>query len=61
MLTYEELKTKPRKFLTFTSLTEEEFTELLPAFERAYEKVYPAYQTKTGKTRKRKSGGGRKS
>jgi hypothetical protein len=61
MLTYEELKTKPRKFLTFTSLTVEEFAELLPAFERVYEKVYPASQTKTGKTRKRKSGGGRKS
>lgn len=61
MLTYEELKTKPRKFLTFTSLTVEEFAELLPAFERAYEKVYPASQTKTGQTRKRKSGGGRKS
>lgn len=61
MLTYEELKTKPRKFLTFTSLTVEEFTELLPAFERAYEKVYPASQTKAGETRKRKAGGGRKS
>lgn len=61
MLTYEELKTKPRKFLTFTSLTLDEFAELLPAFERAYKKIYPASQTKTGKTRKRKSGGGRKS
>lgn len=61
MLTYEELKTKARKFLTFTGLTVEEFIELLPAFKRAYEKVYPASQTKTGEIRKRKSGGGRKS
>jgi hypothetical protein len=61
MLTYEELKTKPRKFLTFTSLTVEEFAEILPAFKRAYEKVYPASRTKTGTPRKRKAGGGRKS
>lgn len=61
MLTYEELKTKPRKFLTFTSLTVEEFAELLPVFKKTYEKVYPASQTKTGQTRKRKAGGGRKS
>ena len=61
MLIYEDLKTKPRKFLTFTSLTVEEFAELLPAFERAYEKVYPVARTKTGEIRKRKSGAGRKS
>jgi hypothetical protein len=61
MLTYEELKTKPRKFLTFTSLTLEEFAELLPTFESAYRKVYPASQTKAGTRRKRKAGGGRKS
>jgi len=61
MLTYEELKTKPRKFLTFTSLTVKEFAKLLAVFKKAYEKVYPASQTKTGETRKRKAGGGRKS
>lgn len=61
MLTYEELKTNARKFLTFTSLTLEEFAELLPAFERTYLKVYPASKTKTGKRRKRKTGAGRKS
>jgi hypothetical protein len=58
MLTYEELKIKSRKFLTFTSLTVKEFSELPPMFKKAYEKVYPASQTKTGNTRKRKSGGG---
>lgn len=61
MLTYDKLKTKPRKFLALTSLTVEEFGALLPIFEKAYEKVYPASHTHTGKPRKRKAGGGRKS
>ncbi len=61
MLTYEELKTKPRQFLPFTSLNVAEFTELLSFFEKACEKVYPASQIKTGEARKRKIGGGRKS
>ena len=60
MLTYEELKTNPRKFLSFTSLTPEEFEGLLPVFERAYLKKYPASKTMTGKARKRKAGAGRK-
>jgi len=47
MLTYDELKTNPRKFLALTSLTPNEFESLLPAFEIA-------------KTRKRKAGAGRK-
>jgi hypothetical protein len=61
MLTYEELKTKPRKFVAFTSLTPDEFLDLLPAFERAYQGVYSASKTKAGKRRKRKTGAGRKS
>lgn len=60
MLTSAELKTKPRKFLSLTSLTPDEFEDLLPAFERAYLKKYPASKTLTGKTRKRKAGAGRK-
>jgi hypothetical protein len=60
MLIYEELKTKPRKFLSLTSLVPDEFAELLPAFERAYRKRYPASKTLTGKRRKRKAGAGRK-
>lgn len=60
MLTYEELKTNPRKFLSLTSLTPEEFADLLPAFERAYWKRYPASKTLAGKRRKRKAGAGRK-
>ena len=61
MLTYEELKTNARKFVAFTSLTPEEFLDLLAAFEQAYWKVYPASKTKAGKRRKRKAGAGRKS
>jgi hypothetical protein len=41
MLTYDELKTQPRKFASFTSLTPEKFNTLLPAFERAYLKKHP--------------------
>ena len=61
MLTYEALKTSPRKFVTFTSLTPDEFLDLLPAFEQAYQAVYPASKTKVGKRRKRKVGAGRTS
>ena len=49
MLSYEELKNNARKFVSLTSLTPEEFDFLLPAFERAYLKVYPASKTRTGK------------
>lgn len=60
MLRYEELKTNSRKFLSLTSLTPDEFEDLLPAFGRAYLKKYPASKTMTGKGRKREAGAGRK-
>lgn len=60
MLTYDELKTNVRKFVSLTSLTPEEFADLLPAFQRAYLKKYPVSKTKTGKARRRKVGAGRK-
>jgi hypothetical protein len=60
MLTYDELKENRRKFVSFTSLTPEEFNVLLPAFERTYLKKYPISKTKAGNKRKRKAGGGRK-
>ena len=60
MLTYEELKTNPRKFLSLTSLTPDEYEDLLPAFDRAYLKRYPVSKTITGNARKRKIGAGRK-
>ena len=60
MLTYDELKERPRKFVSFTSLTPDEFKVLRPAFERAYLKKYPASKTKAGEARKRRAGAGRK-
>ncbi len=60
MLTYDAIKRNPRKFLSLTSLTPDEFDDLLPAFERAYRKTYPPSKTLTGKARKRKAGAGRK-
>ncbi len=61
MQSYEELKKNARKFVSLTSLTPEEFEYILPAFERAYQQVFPDNRTKTGQVRERKSGGGRKS
>ena len=61
MFTYEELKTQPRKFLSVTGVTVEEFEIVLPAFEKVYLKKYPVKKTKAGKPRIRKAGAGRKS
>lgn len=60
MLTYEELKSNARKFISLTSLTPEEFEYVLPVFEKVYQQVFSDTKTKTGQTRERKSGGGRK-
>ena len=60
MLTYDELKESPRKFVSLTSLTPDEFDLLVPAFERACLKKYPVSKIKTGSIRKRKTGAGRK-
>jgi hypothetical protein len=43
-----------------TSLTPDEFDDLLPAFERAYRRRFPASKTIAGESRKRKAGAGRK-
>ena len=48
MLNYEKLKDKPREFLAATSLTLEEFLQLLPAFQASYEKHYPSDRTREG-------------
>jgi hypothetical protein len=61
MQTYEELKKNARKFVSLTSLTPEEFEDVLPAFEKVYQQVFPDAKTKTGQKRERKSGGGRNS
>jgi len=61
MLNYNDLKDKPREFLSATSLTKEEFEILLPNFQEAYEKCYPQHLTTIGTARKRQGGGGAKS
>src|SRR5262247_626615 len=58
MLIYNELKNKPREFLAATGLKLDEFEQLLPAFQTAYEQKYPPNLTQAGKTRQRQSGGG---
>lgn len=60
MLSYNELKTKPREFLASTGLKPDEFEKLLPAFRAAYEKKYPPDLTQAGTVRQRKFGGGAK-
>src|SRR2546430_11225478 len=60
MLIYNELKNKPREFLAATGLKLDEFEQLLPAFQTAYEKKYPPHLTQEGKTRQRQSGGRRR-
>ena len=59
MLTYEQVKRQPRRFLALTGLTLREFKSVLPAFIRAYETRYPVDRTLAGKTRQRQPGGGR--
>jgi Helix-turn-helix of DDE superfamily endonuclease/DDE superfamily endonuclease len=58
MLNYETLLDRPRDFLAATSLKPEEFLQLLPAFEAAYEQRYPSAMTQAGKPRRRRPGGG---
>jgi hypothetical protein len=58
MLSYDQLKDRDREFLAATSLKQEEFQKLLPAFETAYETCYPTNQTRKGKPRQRRAGAG---
>ena len=60
MLSYNKLKARPRDFLAATSLTLDEFQQLLPAFQSAYEQRYPYELTRAGKPRQRRAGGGAK-
>lgn len=61
MLTYEELKHKPRELLAATGLKQDEFEALLVMFEEVYEKAQPKDRTRTGQVRQRKVGAGNKS
>lgn len=58
MITYTTLQSDRRKFLALTGLTVPEFQLLLPAFSRAYQRLYPADQTVEGQPRHRTAGGG---
>jgi hypothetical protein len=60
MLTYDQLKDRPRDFLAATGLTRKEFEQLLPAFGAAYQKLYPPELTGEGQPRQRRAGGGAK-
>ena len=58
MLTYENLKKKPGRFLALTSLTVEEFDDLQTIFKKCWQT--DVEKRATAKARKRKVGGGRK-
>ena len=58
MLTYNDLKEKPKEFLAATSLTVEEFELVLPMFRRKYRELFTPGLTRKGKPRQRKEGGG---
>jgi hypothetical protein len=58
MLSYHKLKDRPRDFLAATGWTPEEFQKLLPAFQAAYDTLYPSAPTRAGKLRQRRAGGG---
>jgi hypothetical protein len=60
MLCYDHLKDRPWDFLAATGLTVAEFKRLLPAFEAAYEDLYPRHLTAAGTERQRQAGGGAK-
>jgi hypothetical protein len=61
MLTYDELKHKPRELLAATGLKQDEFEALLVEFGKAYDEAQPKDQTHGGQTRQRRIGGGNKS
>jgi hypothetical protein len=58
MITYAQLKEKPKEFLAATGLRPDEFERVLPAFATQYESQYPADKTMKGQPRQRQRGGG---
>jgi hypothetical protein len=60
MVTYTELRGDRKRLLARTGLTLPELEHLLPAFARAYERLYPPDRTMTGRPRQRSAGAGRK-
>lgn len=61
MLKYTKIQNKPRIFQSFTGLSLEEFEELLPMFEKAYDKYLDREDSRRKTPRQRCRGGGRKS
>lgn len=59
MINYEQLKTKPKDFLSVTGLTLDEFTYLLSPFAQVYQEQTAAV-TVEGQPRQRQAGGGAK-
>jgi hypothetical protein len=60
MISYEQLKTKPGLFKSFTGLTLGAFAEILPAFRQAYEEDLDRRDQQRGQPRQRQRGGGSK-
>lgn len=60
MITYAQLKDRPRDFLAATGLTDAEFQYVLPVFERLYKARFSSAFTLAGKPRQRKPGAGAK-
>lgn len=60
MITYAQLKDKPRELLVATGLTDAEFQYVLPIFSRLFATRTSAELTLAGKPRQRQSGAGAK-
>jgi hypothetical protein len=60
MLSYNKLQHRPREFVAATGLTRAEFEKLLPAFQTAYDHMYPPDRTLNGQARQRRAGAGAK-
>jgi hypothetical protein len=59
MMTYTELRTDRQRCVALTGLTPAEFDQLVPAFARRCERLYPMDRTADGRPRQRFPGGGR--
>lgn len=60
MIAYATLHKSPRKFVSMTSLTVDEFNALLPMFAEEYAAIDSLTHTRVGRPRQRKVGGGNK-
>lgn len=58
MITYEDLKKKPKEFLAATGLKVDEFDILLAIFRLKYADLFETGMTRSGKVRQRREGGG---